>query len=831
MKKKLILAAMVATCVSALIGLTACSDPKNGKSAYDIYVETYISVNGSDVGVLSEKEWLESLKGEQGSQGNNGLSAYEIYKQYTTDNPVLSEAEWLESLKGEQGSQGNNGLSAYEIYKQYTKDDPVLSEAEWLESLKGEQGETGESFWESNPQGLAFYPQDDGTFAVGLGNALRLSEVVVPSTYLNKDVTAIVENGFKNGINLNELKLPESIREIGANAFDGCFKLQKIVYGEKEITPLDIISVNGKTTWEEEGLIIGDYAFANSSFMTVDLKDSHDNDTFVDLYINSWIKDSSLNLTAALNDVTDIITEKTLSYSSVRTHYSIDFKTYGLFKNIKVELTKNDGSVNNKITVNDVTPVAVSADEYNFAPLNASYPVLVFSLKINDITRQGQVPTYVYLERVAQYDWSKLPVGVQRLPYVNANKATAVSDFHGLRDGMSKYIKELYEINPESKFNLYVVDNYCELILQMLVSNQIPEDQWSATLLSDGAGTAEYLNSTFGIDNPMEKYNEMKDNWLEIKNFVFAKGSYDNEEVAAKIKYLAGSDRYSILARYPFIIAKEQANVTWIVNRLKAGENLTAINQKDPAFVNGILATVQQVYTNNLLAVLSTAEANSFKSLYKFNSDMFEEAEKQEKEVIMILGTSWNGENGNLYDNIKMLVDMYGTEKYVYYYKGHPGYPTSQYSGRQEYFATLAEEGYSIYELDNAIAAEIILFFNPSVYMAGYSTSTFDSVESQDKALLLFGSKAAFSAQTYAKYFDVFASVITDKTAYNGVSFDNDIKYYVIEFNNTAEYPAQVENYNKHEIATYNTTSKEIKYYKLNNDVYSEVDVNGEAVN
>ncbi len=56
--------------IAALVcvaGLSACGEEiSNSKSAYDIYVETYIQANGTSEGVLSEDQWLESLKGNDG---------------------------------------------------------------------------------------------------------------------------------------------------------------------------------------------------------------------------------------------------------------------------------------------------------------------------------------------------------------------------------------------------------------------------------------------------------------------------------------------------------------------------------------------------------------------------------------------------------------------------------------------------------------------------------------------------------------------------------------------------------------------------------------------
>lgn len=833
MKKKLLIAVLALVCLFALaLGLTACN---SGGSAYDAYKEAYIEANGSEEGLLSEKEWLASLKGDKGDkgeQGDDGLSAYEIYKKYTSDSPILSEKEWLESLKGdkgEDGAQGSDGLSAYEIYKKYTIDDPILSEEEWLESLKGADGENGDGFWQANPQGLAFYPQDDGTFAVAAGQSILLSEIVVPATYLGKNVTAILDNGFADCKNLKKIVIPETVTVIPENAFKNCVKLSKLFVGEQEVVGFFVF--NDRYTSAIDGLTVSDYAFANTGFMSLNIADSNDNDTNVVLTVKNALPNiSKIKITSALNSSTDIKFENTVSLDGSET-YELDFGTYGLFKDIDIELyegTKPSASVLN------AGGVAVTADEYNFAPLTASYPVLVFTLMLNEITANGSIPTFICMDRYNQYDWNNLPYNCQIMPFASAWETTSTHAFHPLRNRLAKYIAELYSLNKNSKFNLYVGDNYCEVILEMFVANRIPESNWSATLLSDGARTAWLLSETYKVENPQARYDEMRDNFNDVKSYVYKTGRFDPAELVSLIKY-PGVGVYQILECYAYVMAKENSNISWIVNRLRANENLNAI--KDAAFVTEILNNVKQVYTNNLLAALTEEQAENFKKLYKFNSDMFTVAEEQNKEVIVILGTSWSSENGNLYDNIKMLVELYGTENYVYYYKGHPGYPTSQYTGRQEYFESLKKEGYEIYELDNAIAAEIILFFKPDIYMAGYETSTFDSVESHEKALLLFGSKHYFVEEkkyTYAKYFDVFASVITDKTEYGDLQLEADRTYFVIEYNNTAEYQTQIDNFNKHEIAIYDTVEKTVKYYKVSDSdgqkTFTEVDADGNPI-
>lgn len=85
------------------------SSGSNGKSAYEIAVE--LGFTGT------AEEWLASLKGEPGPQGEagvqgetglNGKSAYEI----AIDNGFNgTEQEWLSSLAGPVGAQGPAGAN------------------------------------------------------------------------------------------------------------------------------------------------------------------------------------------------------------------------------------------------------------------------------------------------------------------------------------------------------------------------------------------------------------------------------------------------------------------------------------------------------------------------------------------------------------------------------------------------------------------------------------------------------------------------------------------------------------------------------------------------
>ena len=93
-----------------------------GKSAYAIAVAH--GFRGT------EQEWLDSLKGLQGPQGEPGLKGDPFtYADFTT--------EQLEALKGPKGDKGEDGLSAFNIAQLNGFQGTYV---EWLKSLKGKDG-------------------------------------------------------------------------------------------------------------------------------------------------------------------------------------------------------------------------------------------------------------------------------------------------------------------------------------------------------------------------------------------------------------------------------------------------------------------------------------------------------------------------------------------------------------------------------------------------------------------------------------------------------------------------------------------------------------------
>lgn len=99
----------IETKVEEVIGIEVdASEAKEGLSAYEVYLK-----NG---GILSETKWLESLKGEPGSNGYNGSDGKSVYEIWLEQGNEGTEEDFLNSLKGdpgEQGIKGENGNDGY----------------------------------------------------------------------------------------------------------------------------------------------------------------------------------------------------------------------------------------------------------------------------------------------------------------------------------------------------------------------------------------------------------------------------------------------------------------------------------------------------------------------------------------------------------------------------------------------------------------------------------------------------------------------------------------------------------------------------------------------
>ena len=161
---------------------------------------------------------------------------------------------------------------------------------------RGEDGKDAEdpNITDENPQGLAFYPKDNGTYAVEVGYAKRLSKIVIPSSYKGKPVTEVA--GFSNHTSLKEIVIPDSVTTISDYAFLNCFNLTSITIPDSVTT-------------------VGTYAFSKCTSLTsVTIPDSV---TSIDFH--AFSECTSLTNVTISDSVTYILLFRRMDYGRRKT--------------------------------------------------------------------------------------------------------------------------------------------------------------------------------------------------------------------------------------------------------------------------------------------------------------------------------------------------------------------------------------------------------------------------------------------------------------------------------------------------------------------------------
>ena len=82
---------------------------------------------------------------------------------------------------------------------------------------------------EKPTEGLAYTISKDGASLSGIGTAKKENNIIIPSVYGGKKVTAIAANAFKDCLNVESVTIPASVKEIDPSAFAGCDNLTTIV--------------------------------------------------------------------------------------------------------------------------------------------------------------------------------------------------------------------------------------------------------------------------------------------------------------------------------------------------------------------------------------------------------------------------------------------------------------------------------------------------------------------------------------------------------------------------------------------------------------------------
>ena len=358
--------------------------------------------------------------------------------------------------------------------------------------------------------------------------------------------------------------------------------------------------------------------------------------------------------------------------------------------------------------------VGIAAREYNIAVLNGTYAPLVFTMMMyddNDITRGGSVPTYVALSRDAAYDWDKLPACVGTSPLA---KSPTAGNYAYKRKAMAAYVKSLRKANKNSRFNVYVTDNGMTALMDVMYASGVGDNRMSVKLLSDGTASAVYFNEMYNnpSTSPTPVNAKIAAEYRQLQDR-FASGK--QPDIQKKRYALKTGNVSTAMPRYTYAAMCTHDNYSWYMGYMGSFASTSA----------EFLAEAKASMTSYGLAgqlekIKGLGNSEAFKAAFHLSDQLFADAHKAGKQIMMLMGTRVNLET-NFEPFAKFVKQYYGTD-YAYYYKGHPATNTKNYPEKQ---AELKRLG--ITDVDSSIAAELILFYNPDVFVSGLSNSTLNS--------------------------------------------------------------------------------------------------------
>ena len=486
----------------------------------------------------------------------------------------------------------------------------------------------------------------------------------------------------------------------------------------------------------------------------------------------------------------------------------VDLGEYGKWS-VKVTFKKSSTTVH----TNNAVTTGILADAYNISPVSATLPVTFFSLNLwgdGNIRENG--PTILLMERPNAYDWNKLPEGVYALPYMTKEDisyqpgdATAASRLFREREPiMADYVKDLLAIHQSVAgdvpfIHLWCVDYYADLVQKVIYANKVPAEKYDIILMSDGAFTYSKFGEVYNGTDPSSQHTALVNAWNDAKSYAYANGTVKSGFGTAQC------------GKYLWALVDSEPNAQlWITRK-----DLMATPNDGGAFGKTVQADPKVVAVSiaNLLKTnIQTSETNKteFKALYKFNDSYFVEAEEQGKDAMVFLGTRVTLEKH--FEAYARFVMTYYGDDYVYYYKGHPATPTDLYPEKVDQLERLG-----VKDVDASVAAELILFFNPEIYLSGYNSSTYASVPKGMGKGMFEMTKAYGTSPDHPDYnnMDFWSTMVEDSAAQK-------IKDLCIAGNESylVEFSDEVIAAEGYDIAIWDADKPEIRYYKDDNGTY-----------
>lgn len=253
--RKSFLALILVVCFGLF--LTACNNniiqkpngnqESNNEDSYneelsDVYL-TYVSTVGETY-AMSYEDWLASIKGEQGPQGNDGLSAFEIFKKHYPEY-IGTEEEWIYAVatngvcslfghnividKAVQATCTTSGLTEGShcnvCGKVFVEQKAIGASHNYIGNICSECGFNCET------NGITFQLSQDGESYSITNYKGTDTNLIIPSTYNGKPITNIAFGAFSRSETLKTVEIPDSVISIDYAAFGTCRLLTSVTIG------------------------------------------------------------------------------------------------------------------------------------------------------------------------------------------------------------------------------------------------------------------------------------------------------------------------------------------------------------------------------------------------------------------------------------------------------------------------------------------------------------------------------------------------------------------------------------------------------------------------
>ena len=431
----------------------------------------------------------------------------------------------------------------------------------------------------------------------------------------------------------------------------------------------------------------------------------------------------------------------------------------------------------------------IPAKEILFAAFPATLDSLLFSLNIFNITKNFSCPIYVFLSRYRMWNWTNLPENVFLFDILDENNYQKFN-YYKILDKLKIWINQIYQLNNSTLFNLFINDYHTYVIPICLFANNIPPENYKIYMLSDGTGSYLAFNKIFNDkDTYIQNYNNMKNKYYVFREYIRNRKSYDKDSRYSK------NINYRDLRSYAYIILKEENNTFWWLTKIEGAfaPNNSEVLQE---LLNN--SNIEEKNINSLFKSLDKEQKEIIKDLFDLNSNFFEEAYKQNKSVMLIIGTHANVEK-NLYDYC-LTTQLFYKDNYIYYYKAHPSTPIEDDQKKINNLKNI-----SVLFVDSNIPFEMILYFNPNISCSGYYSSSFLEVGKQNLKSL-FGQYKQ-EGEYYDK-FDYFCQYIKNNDKKYGQYLNGNSDGTVLEINNNKLIDF------KYDFGIYLKNNKSIVYYK-----------------